>query len=141
MNGLTKAASDVLAERERQRQKWGDAHDDQHKNDQIAYGAVSYLLPGQAVMPADWSYNSKVRDREPRREQLVKGAALALAAVEQFDRAAAKVRCPNCAGRGYMDTFGDVSCGACNGTGRTAGVAGKQDQTLAPKVPDGASRG
>lgn len=83
---LTKAASDVLSERERQRQKWGDAHDDQHTNDELAYGAVSYLLPGQQPMPADWGYKCKVTDRQPRREQLLRGAALALAALEQFDR-------------------------------------------------------
>jgi hypothetical protein len=87
MNGLTKAAQDVLAERQRQRDKWGDGHDDRHTNDSLAYGAVSYLLPGQKMMPADWSYKSKVIDSDPRRDQLVKGAALALAAVEQFDRA------------------------------------------------------
>lgn len=86
MNALSQAAQDVLDERQRQRVKWGDAHDDEHTNDSLAYGAVSYLLPGQKPMPADWAYKSKVVDRDPRREQLVKGAALALAAVEQYDR-------------------------------------------------------
>lgn len=101
---FTNAARDVLAERERQRQKWGDAHDDQHKNDALAYGAVDYLLPGQAPMPASWAYKSKVTDREPRRDQLVKGAALALAAIEQYDRAGAKPKwepCRHCTTRDY----------------------------------------
>jgi hypothetical protein len=87
MNALTKAAQDVLAERERQRNKWGDGHDDEHTNETLAYGSVSYLLPGQKPTPSDWAYKSKVIDREPRRDQLVKGAALALAALEHFDRA------------------------------------------------------
>lgn len=121
MNGLTKAVQDVLAERQRQREKWGDTHDDEHTNDSLAYGAVSYLLPGQKPMPADWAYKSKVIDREPRREQLVKGAAIALAAVEQFDRthgvaAADAARCSACCGSKKLVRWGTgetVPCPQC----------------------------
>jgi hypothetical protein len=125
MNGLTKAAADVLAERERQRQKWGDQHDDEHTNDLLAYGAVDYLLPGQAPMPSSWAYKSKVTDREPRRDQLVKGAALALAAVEQWDRASTHK--PGC-GLFIGNRPGGVPTCTC-------GVSASADQTFPGKTP------
>lgn len=86
--GLTDAARDVLAERARQIEIWGNDHDDEHGYDRLANGAADYLLPGQCPMKGAWSYDSKVTDRDPRRVQMVKGAALALSAIEAWDRAA-----------------------------------------------------
>lgn len=50
----SKAAHDVLAEREKQRAKWGDAHDDEHTDGALA-GAAACLAFGpteSGPMPA-----------------------------------------------------------------------------------------
>jgi hypothetical protein len=87
---LTGAARDVLAERERQVARWGNAHDDEHGSNVLASQACSYLLPGQApIKGVDWAYKSKVEDRDPRRVHMVKGLAVGLAALEAYDRASA----------------------------------------------------
>lgn len=80
------ALRDVLAEREKQRANYGDPHDDEHGHRILSDEAAGYLLSGQAPMRSSWCYNSKVRDRDPRRVQLVKGVALGLAAIECLDR-------------------------------------------------------
>jgi hypothetical protein len=85
---MMSAAYDVLVERHKQRARWGDEHDDEHGPNKLATEACGYLLPGQSPMRHDWSHQSKVIDRDPRRVQLVKGVALALAALEAHDRAA-----------------------------------------------------
>jgi hypothetical protein len=85
MNGLTKAAQDVLAERERQRQKWGDLHDDRHGAELLARESCNFLHTGMASADM-WARKSKENDG--RRTQLVKGVAVALAALECFDRTA-----------------------------------------------------
>lgn len=46
---LTKAASDLLSERERQRQKWGDAHD--------GYRAERSPAPRCAYSPKPYTHN------------------------------------------------------------------------------------
>jgi hypothetical protein len=102
MNTLTKAAQDVLAERQRQIsvEDYHTSHDDEHVNDEIAALACFYAMPpaardwpaeetgygatfGAAITPTDCSTTTGDRRRE-----LVKAGALILAELERLDRAA-----------------------------------------------------
>lgn len=81
MNGLTKAAQDVLAERQRQDEKWGGPDHD----DWLSVAQWSQLIQDYAgwarVMAGMDSYDKA-------RRRLVQVAALALAAAESLDRSA-----------------------------------------------------
>lgn len=108
----TKAAADVLSERERQKsgEGWTAEHDDDHVNNEIASLATYYAMPpaarnwpakdlgygdtvgagymttiGEVILP--WNWRAKV-DGDRRRE-LVKAGALVLAEIERLDRAEA----------------------------------------------------
>lgn len=100
---LTAAAHDVLTERTRQvaQEGYDTEHDDSHVNDEIAAMAALFVMPeaardwdtsstgygrtlAEAMLPPDWNY-PRLGDR---RDQLVKGAAMALADIERIDRAA-----------------------------------------------------
>lgn len=100
---LTAAAHDVLKERARQvaQEGYDTEHDDSHINDEVAAMAALFVMPeaardwdtsstgygrtlGEAILPPDWNY-PRLGDR---RDQLVKGAAMALAEIERIDRAA-----------------------------------------------------
>lgn len=102
----SKAALDVLAERQRQVQTkgWTTEHDDGHVNDEIAALACFYAMPpgtrewsaketgygdtlGQAIVPQGWC--AKESDR---RTELVKAGALTLAEIERLDRADARAK-------------------------------------------------
>lgn len=96
MNGLTKAASDVLAERQRQIEREGcdPEHDDCHDNHEIAAAAAYYAMPpatetgygdtfGEVIAPSDWT----MKDYGDWRRELVVAAALLLAEIERMDRA------------------------------------------------------
>lgn len=85
--GEDNAFFSVMQEREKQRKQWGDDHDDEHGFDVLAQQAASYLRKGQNPLPSAWAHKSKVVDRDPRRVQMVKGAALAVAAIQAYDRA------------------------------------------------------
>jgi hypothetical protein len=93
----------VLAERARQiaQEGYDSEHDDSLVNDEIAAMAALLVMPesardwdasstsygrtlGEAIMPPDWNY-PRLGDR---RDQLVKGAAMALAEIERIDRGA-----------------------------------------------------
>jgi hypothetical protein len=97
------AASDVLAERQRQigAEGYAPEHDDEHVNGEIAAMAAFYAMPdgardwpatetgygetfGEAIKPDCW--DAKTGDR---RRELVKAGALILAEIERLDRAAA----------------------------------------------------
>ena|SRR5437763_1326539 len=97
------AASDVLAERRRQIEVEGYTpdHDDAYLNDDIAAYATYYAMPqaarewpatetgygntlAEAIVPEGWP----VPVTQDRRRELVKAAALVLAAIEQIDREA-----------------------------------------------------
>jgi hypothetical protein len=98
---LSKAASDVLAERQRQieREGYDPEHDDCHDNHEIAAAAAYYAMPpgarewpatetgygdtfGEAIAPSDWT----MKDYGDRRRELVVAAALLLAEIERMDR-------------------------------------------------------
>lgn len=104
--GLTQAARNVLAERQRQisAEGYDPEHDDSHELGEIGALAALYLMPqgarewdtsstgygatlGEALLPADWNMPKMGEDT---REDLVKGVACGLAELERLDRAAAR---------------------------------------------------
>lgn len=103
----TFAALDVLAERRRQIEEEGftPEHDDQHAASDMALAAACFAISGskshgdrdlsdklfaaiQFVWPRRWAM-SWWKPKDSRRD-LVRAGALALAAIERIDRAAAK---------------------------------------------------
>ncbi|WP_202863795.1 DUF3850 domain-containing protein [Burkholderia gladioli] len=92
---LTAAARDVLAERARQIsvEGWTPEHDDQYVHQELERAAICYIVIGPNRMsPDDWPFHPKYwKPAEPRRE-LVKAAALLIAAIERLDRAEARAQ-------------------------------------------------
>ncbi len=109
---LTAAERDVLAERAKQREKCGNAHDDEHGNGALPAAAALIAHPG-VYLPTDCgcreAFCPHLTFREPetfgipapdwavglwrkhdRRGRLVVGAALLLAEVERIDRTSAR---------------------------------------------------
>lgn len=91
---------DVQAERRRQieAEGWTLEHDDQHQPGELAQAAVAYLLYAYPRGNSDlkfatrlWPWLSGFKPKGERRD-LVRGAALGLAALERFDRAAASAQ-------------------------------------------------
>lgn len=96
------AWSDVVAERQRQIEKGYTAeHDDEHVCDEIAAMAAYYIMPeacrdwpteetgygdtlGKAIIPEGWPAPESPRWR---RDDLIRGIAMAVAEVERLDRA------------------------------------------------------
>lgn len=78
---LSRAESDILAERTSQRSKWGVEHDDEHLDGELANAAMAYISSNHKLWPfADgWKPRS-------RREDLVRAAALLIAEIERLDR-------------------------------------------------------
>lgn len=98
---MTKAATDVLAERRRQIdvEGWTPAHDDQHVGGELARAAGNYAInAGAATALADgdttlcsdapygWPWARKWWKPVNARRDLVKAAALILAEIERMDR-------------------------------------------------------
>lgn len=91
MNPLTKAAQDVLAERERQitSEGWTPEHDDEHAGGELARAAACYAIAEEGdPIPAGWSWAPEWWKPRDRRRNQVKAAALMLAEIERTDRAA-----------------------------------------------------
>lgn len=90
---VTKAAMDVLTERQRQieREGWTLEHDDQHDGGELAKAAACYIIYPYApafantFWPMSWSMAWWKPGNE--RRDLVKAAALLLAEIERRDRA------------------------------------------------------
>lgn len=80
---LTKAEQDVLAERAKQRVKWGDKHDDEHTSGDLAHTAGCLSLG----INDPWHLGL----RHDRRERLVIASALLIAEIERVDRAALNI--------------------------------------------------
>lgn len=89
----TQAVEDVLAEREKQRAKYGDAHDDHHDCGELAIVAASLADPESEFdapdkyHPDDWGYIIGAKHRDDRRKRLVIATALLIAEIERMDRA------------------------------------------------------
>lgn len=90
----TKAASDVLAERERQKsvEGWTEAHDDLHLRGEMALAASSYAMwsfPAERTTEAAravWPWADEwFKPKDPRRD-LVRAGALIIAEIERLDR-------------------------------------------------------
>lgn len=86
----TVVLKEVAAEREKQRRKWGNEHDDEHTNGEIATAGAAYALyPRHAGHAgAIWPWGEEAWSVEAaRRDDLVKAAALLVAEIERIDRA------------------------------------------------------
>lgn len=84
----TPGERDVIAERAKQRDRWGDAHDDSgHIRGDLALAAVRVVI-GQrdGLWTPEWA--SRWDDRDWR-TKLVKAAAMLIAEIDRFDRKAA----------------------------------------------------
>ena len=97
--GLTAAARDVLAERQRQitAEGWTLEHDDQHADGQMAAAAGYYALAcswpherdiGRGHVPTYWPWTPDWWKPKAPRSNLVRAGALILAEIERLDRAA-----------------------------------------------------
>ena len=94
-NGMTRAARDVLAERQRQIEVegWTPEHDDAHSLGQMAGAALCYLaedIPHWARQQAHgcyWPWDAEWWNPGDHRRNLVKAGALILAEIERLDRA------------------------------------------------------
>lgn len=95
---ITKAADDVLAERQRQIQQegWTEEHDDQHREGEMANAAATYAMTpdrrsigvGEDVLDYLWPWSADWWKPTDRRRDLVKAGALILAEIERLDRLA-----------------------------------------------------
>lgn len=104
----TKAAEDVLRERERQMsvEGWSSAHDDEHDAGELAAAAATYGLAAADLQhplsqgdggfdqqpPLSWPWDRSWWKPGLPRRMLVKAGALVLAAIEQIDRAGSEGR-------------------------------------------------
>jgi len=95
--GLTLAARDVLAERQRQIdvKGWTPEHDDEHGDGSLSVAAMAYLdwVHGEypdGDVPINWPWGLSYFKPKYHRTALCKSAALILAEIERLDRAAAK---------------------------------------------------
>lgn len=112
MNLLTKAATDVLAERERQKsiEGWTFEHDDEHDDGALAKAASCYALAASyedwlrdnqrpngkltregengrhTLLRSLWPWDWRWWKPKGRRHDLVRAGALILAEIERLDR-------------------------------------------------------
>ena len=97
---MNTALLDIEAERVRQVEKegWTQAHDDSHKDGQLADAAACYAATESSVMyaseggmmydlwPANWDRKWNKRSKHDRRRQLVIAGALIVAELERLAR-------------------------------------------------------
>jgi hypothetical protein len=89
---LSSAATDVLTERQRQKdvEGWTTAHDDAYSKNELQRAAMCYLMlpASDASLPhALWPWDFKWWNPTTYRRNLVKAGALILAEIERLDRA------------------------------------------------------
>lgn len=93
---LSKAAADVLAERQRQQsvEGWTPEHDDQYEDGELVdvaacYAQDSSLWDCAGEPPCDWPWPDELwKPTNDMRRNLIKAGALILAEIERRDRAA-----------------------------------------------------
>lgn len=96
----TKAASDVLAERIRQREEegWDDAHDDEHTAGNLALAGACYAANVAGFVIYDvagsplWPWELRWWKPKGARRDLVRAAALILAEIEKLDRGSQQIQ-------------------------------------------------
>lgn len=92
--GLSQAATDLLAERQRQisAEGWTPDHDDEHRDGEMANAAACYALnaavPMRGLLPPYWPWDRHWWKPSSSRRDLIKAGALILAEIERLDRAA-----------------------------------------------------
>ncbi|HAT1683535.1 TPA: ead/Ea22-like family protein [Klebsiella oxytoca] len=102
VQNLTAAATDVLAERHRQKaiEGWTPEHDDEHCNGELAIAASCYAIMGareqclsdgeyqqsQKALPYTWPWDPAWWKPKGVRSDLVRAGALVLAEIERIDR-------------------------------------------------------
>ena len=99
---LSKAASDVLAERRRQveGEGWTPEHDDRQQYSALATAAACYIRQGRYCYPEpgkpgpDWPWAPEWWKPSSYRRNLVKAGALILAEIERLDRVPAPLASP-----------------------------------------------
>lgn len=98
-SGLSAAARDVLAERQRQIEVegWTPEHDHTWDQGELAMAAASYAVSDKVgcigrdpFLLAFWPWRKKWWKPKDRRRDLVRAGALILAEIERLDRAAAR---------------------------------------------------
>ena len=92
---MTKAADDVIAERERQKtvEGWSESHDDSHTHGELALAASAYAehaAKGGLYGEDRWPWGKRLWKPRDCRSDLVRAGALILAEIERLDRAAAR---------------------------------------------------
>jgi hypothetical protein len=104
-SALSQAIGDVIAERQRQvtAEGWTPAHDDQHRNNDLAFAASCYAFHAAAASwdmeddgipydshpaPNNWPWEPEWWKPKSARRDLVKAGALILAEIERIDRMA-----------------------------------------------------
>lgn len=90
--GVTGAELDVLNERQRQRECYGEIHDDHHVEGEIAEAAAAYAAldtRSESLTSEMWPWRPHEFKPRDRRSNLVRAGALILAEIERLDRAAA----------------------------------------------------
>ncbi|EPY1490535.1 hypothetical protein [Klebsiella michiganensis] len=90
---VTAAATDVLAERQRQvtAERWTAERDDGYQNSELADAAACYAIHAHNQgfsTPAHWPWSPDWWKQTSPRRDLVKAGALILAEIERLDRAA-----------------------------------------------------
>lgn len=85
---MTQAEIDVLAEREKQREKWGDDHDDAHDEGVLRSCAVllSAAEEDAAYLTTSPPWLQELYRKHDRRGRLVMAAAFMLAEIDRMDR-------------------------------------------------------
>ncbi len=94
MKKISESAKEVLAERQRQKEKegWTEAHDDKHDFGELARAAACYAMnAGQgigsgATIPVGWPWSNKWWKPKTPRADLIRAGALILAEIERLDR-------------------------------------------------------
>ena len=103
---LSKAAIDILSERQRQKAKYTFEHDDVQTDGQLSFAAAAYAVAGASAVYEDdkvrptkwdhsyiahvdrlWPWNWTYWKPKDRRHDLVRAGALIIAELERLDRA------------------------------------------------------
>jgi hypothetical protein len=94
---MSKALDDVYAERQRQIdvERWTPEYDDQHDHGELARAGACYALHSEPVGNVGdylrfWPWDADSWKPKDRRRNLIRAAALIVAEIERYDRAAGK---------------------------------------------------